>query len=73
MLKNYKSKNIDWETYECEFNELITKRNLKEKINKYDLNGLCLLCSENRPDFCHRRLIAEYIKEIYDNVEIIHL
>ena len=73
LLKDYKSKNINWETYEHEFNNIIIKRNICEKIKKLDLDRLCLLCSEKEPDFCHRRLIAEYIKEMYEGVEIIHL
>jgi len=32
-----------------------------------------LLCSEESPQHCHRRLIAEYLREKWDNIEIKHL
>jgi uncharacterized protein (DUF488 family) len=31
------------------------------------------LCSELTPERCHRRLVAEYLREKWDNVAIIHL
>jgi uncharacterized protein (DUF488 family) len=33
----------------------------------------CLLCSEDRPHRCHRRLVAEYLREKWGAVEIVHL
>ena len=32
-----------------------------------------LLCSEADPSTCHRLVAAEYLAEIWDNVEIVHL
>jgi uncharacterized protein (DUF488 family) len=43
------------------------------------LEGGCLLCSEEKPDHCHRRLVAEYLKEKWGdlvnmvNIEIEHI
>jgi hypothetical protein len=34
---------------------------------------ICLLCSEAKPDFCHRSLVAQIIKKLYPKTEIIHL
>ncbi|WP_260478205.1 DUF488 domain-containing protein [Pseudomonas aeruginosa] len=33
----------------------------------------CLLCSEDKPHHCHRRLVAEYLAGKWPNVEIVHL
>jgi hypothetical protein len=33
----------------------------------------CLLCSEEKPHHCHRRLVAEYLKGKWDAVEIEHI
>ena len=33
----------------------------------------CLLCSEHEPDHCHRRLVAEYLKSEWGDVQIEHL
>ena len=33
----------------------------------------CLLCAEPTPDQCHRRLVAERIASVWNDVKIIHL
>ena len=76
LLKAYQNKEKSWEEYETEFNEILTGRNVckrfVQRFNKYD--RICLLCSEQKPDQCHRRLVAEMIKkESEDEVGIIHL
>ncbi|WP_407830488.1 DUF488 family protein [Verminephrobacter eiseniae] len=43
------------------------------KINIDSLHENCLLCSEHTPERCHRRLLAEYLKQVKNTVEIIHL
>lgn len=78
ILSDYKKKKIDWKEYEIKFISLLNKRNLRNNIiNKFndEIDGVCLLCSEQFPDNCHRRLVAEYLKEkLTDyNIEIIHL
>ena len=37
------------------------------------IDGACLLCSEEKPHKCHRRLVAEYLRERWEGVEIVHL
>ena len=37
------------------------------------LEDACLLCSEDKPHYCHRRLVAEYLREYWGNIEIEHL
>jgi hypothetical protein len=75
LLDNYR-KNLDWATYEKKFNELLKERRVEELFNPL-INGLtriCLLCSEDKPDKCHRRLVAEYFSRIIQYpVEIIHI
>ncbi|SHJ79964.1 DUF488 domain-containing protein [Paramaledivibacter caminithermalis] len=76
ILNDYKKKIITWGEYEKLFEKLILKRNIKDKVNKYfngNLDGVCLLCSEATSENCHRRLIAEYLKNSFDYIEIIHL
>jgi uncharacterized protein (DUF488 family) len=75
MLVNYR-KDMDWVAYEKRFNELLKERNVGELFESIT-NGftrICLLCSEDRPDKCHRRLVAEYFSRIAPNTfEIIHI
>lgn len=61
MLKRYQHKEITWEEYADRYLNLITKRNVERLINKDQVIGNCLLCSEHLPHHCHRRLAAEYL------------
>lgn len=73
ILKRYKNKEISWEQYELEFNSLITKRKIEAIISLDLLTDACLLCSEATAEHCHRRLLAEYFKKVYKQINIIHL
>lgn len=74
MLNEYKKNKGSWEIYEENFSDLIKKRRIEQQIKLDDLNGSCLLCSEDKPEHCHRRLIAEYLKKkLGGEVEITHL
>lgn len=73
ILDPYKKvKNGDWPLYERHFLELMRARHI-ENTPREILEGGCLLCSEEKPHHCHRRLVAEYLKEKWGTVEIIHL
>ncbi len=72
ILDAYKKKEITWSQYEERFNNLMKIREI-EKFEPKEFENACLLCSEDEPHFCHRRLVVEYLKEKWGNVEIIHL
>jgi uncharacterized protein (DUF488 family) len=67
-----KQKNGDWELYERRFLDLMRSRQI-EKTRRDILDRGCLLCSEEKPLHCHRRLVAEYLKEHWGDVEIEHI
>lgn len=73
ILGAYKKNGGDWNTYEQKFNELIGTRHIESALDKGMLDGACLLCSEPTPHHCHRRLVAEYLRDNWGNVEIKHL
>jgi uncharacterized protein (DUF488 family) len=73
LLKKYQNKEIDWNGYEQEYNELIRKRNIVRLFNKESLKNACFLCSEPTSNQCHRRLIVEYLREYFPDMEIVHL
>jgi uncharacterized protein (DUF488 family) len=62
----------DWPAYARRFRDLIARRRI-EAIDRSALDGACLLCSEDTPHRCHRRLVAEYLREKWGDVEIEHL
>jgi uncharacterized protein (DUF488 family) len=73
LLATYRQKNISWDEYTREYIHLLATRNVKEEVDTEALHQCCLLCSEHSPEKCHRRLLAEYLKEINPDIEIIHL
>ena len=46
---------------------------LEKTIPKETFVDGCLLCSEDQPHHCHRRLVAEYLNDRWGGVEIAHL
>jgi uncharacterized protein (DUF488 family) len=72
MLDAYKKEKGEWNKYEQEFMVLMRKRRI-ENLDKSIFDGACLLCSEDTPHYCHRRLVAEYLKDAWGNVEVVHL
>jgi len=73
ILENYKKKKIDWNEYELQFCNLMKKRKPETIFTPEELNKSCLLCSEPTSQKCHRRLVAEYFKNNFKLIEIIHL
>jgi uncharacterized protein (DUF488 family) len=73
ILDGYKKKNIEWSEYEFQFNRLMEDREAYKLVRPNELDKACLLCSEPTPDKCHRRLVAEYLKRYFKDIEIIHL
>lgn len=73
ILDAFKKNGGDWTAYEERFIALMTARHIESRIDKNLLAGGCLLCSEPTPEHCHRRLVAEYLKEKWGDVEIQHL
>jgi len=68
-----KAKNGDWDLYESQFMELMRSRQIENKIARDVMESGCLLCSEEKPHHCHRRLVAEYLRERWGDMEIEHL
>ena len=73
MLDAYKKNGGDWETYEKQFLALMAERRIETSIDKDLVAGACLLCSEPTPHHCHRRLVAEYLRGKWGDVDIQHL
>ncbi len=73
ILDDYKKKKGDWTVYEQKFLHLLSSRQIEKKIPPKMLEGGCLLCSEAKPHYCHRRLVAEYLTEKCGNIKICHL
>ena len=75
ILDAYKKKFISWDEYEEAFAALMNTRDIDKYIleNYADAENYCLLCTEPTAEYCHRRLVAEKIRDVLGDVEIVHL
>lgn len=74
LLSAYR-RDKSWESYARGFNRLLEERQLIEQLEQrqWQSRRACLLCSEHEPDFCHRRLVADYLQHYWKDIEIFHL
>jgi len=73
MLDAYKKQHGDWGVYERAFTNLMELRGIEKHVTKDVVDSCCLLCSEDKPHHCHRRLVAEYLQRHWDDVTIEHI
>lgn len=73
LLAGYRNKEIDWPGYALIYQRTLEDRAAENYVPPELLHGGCLLCSEDRPDRCHRRLAAEYLKTHHPALAIRHL
>ncbi len=74
LVGDYYKRGLSWELYAERFRKEILDgkmdeiRSLTAKAQK---GNITILCIEDTPEFCHRRLIAEICREIDPTLEII--
>ena len=75
LFNRYRAQKMTWAEYAEQFDEIMDERDVVKHIQnlEYDIDRACLLCSEESARNCHRRLVAELIRDTLDDVEIIHL
>ncbi|MBF0468548.1 MAG: DUF488 domain-containing protein [Desulfamplus sp.] len=73
ILDTFKKKKGDWETYQDLFNKLIKERQVDKKYSGIILDGDCFMCSEDKPDNCHRRLVLEYLQKCWGEITVRHI
>ena len=73
MLADYRKKRMGWDDYERQFLDLMRERRVEDTVPREIVDGGCLLCSEDKPHHCHRRLVAEYLDERWGGIDVQHL
>lgn len=74
-LKSYKSKEIDWKQYIEDFKKTMADREILNYIKKhYNIDKkICLLCTEENANQCHRSLVANEFMAMNKDLKIIDL
>ena len=74
LLRAYRGKELDWDAYARSYLRAIADRGVEETLDRGLFEpGIILLCSEDKPEHCHRRLAAEYLQSRWPDVKIRHL
>ncbi len=74
LLDAFKKHGADWDTYRDQFLGLLEERQVELSVPRALIDRGCLLCSEHKPDRCHRLLVAEYLKSKWpEPMTITHL
>ncbi|MCR5038371.1 MAG: DUF488 domain-containing protein [Bacteroidales bacterium] len=74
LLDQWHKQEVTWKEYEKIYIQLLKDRDILRKYGIKAFDGSCFLCSEDTPEQCHRRLLAEYLQEhSSEQVKIIHL
>jgi uncharacterized protein (DUF488 family) len=73
ILDAFRKQNEDWSVYESSFLELMAARRIEQTVPRETVHLGCLLCSEQTPEHCHRRLVAEYLRRHWGTVQITHI
>lgn len=74
MLDAYKKNGGDWEVYEQQFFQLMQAREIEKRLEPSSFKvPTVLLCSEATEEFCHRRLVIEYLQRHWEDIQVTHL
>jgi uncharacterized protein (DUF488 family) len=74
LLDRYKKHRGSWQDYEVAFLDLLRERRVESRLDRSLFDGsTVLLCSEATADRCHRRLVLEYLRDHWGDMEIVHL
>lgn len=73
ILDAFKKAKGEWVVFERAFNQLISTRHIENTVTPELLDHGCLLCSEETPEHCHRRLVGEYLQKHIPNLQVVHL
>jgi uncharacterized protein (DUF488 family) len=72
ILTAFKKEKGDWDLYQSRFLNLMAERQIESRLTPQMLDEACLLCSEDTPHHCHRRLVCEYLNTKWDNALKVH-
>lgn len=76
LIGDYYKRGLCFEDFEKKYLEYIRKENVAEEVKKLAKRAISLditiLCIEENPEKCHRRILAEECKRYEPYIQIIH-
>ena len=74
LLDKWHKQEVTWQEYEAIYTAMLKDRDILRKYGIRQFDRACFLCSEATAENCHRRLLAEYMKNhSAEEVTIVHL
>ena len=74
LFTDYSKNRGPWEEYAAGFLRLLEERRVEHVLSsEFFAPRSVLLCSEPAPDYCHRRLVIEYLDRTWGDVRPVHL
>lgn len=74
MLERYRKRHATWDEYERQFLRLMEQRRIDEALDPALFAiPTVLLCSEPTAERCHRRLVVEFLRARWKDVQPVHL
>lgn len=61
IMAAFKKQKGDWSIFQRDFLHLMSDRKIESRFKAEEFDGGCLLCSEDTPHHCHRRLVCDYL------------
>ena len=73
LLADYRAGAVDWDAYATRYRAELAPDRVQAGLAGLDLDRACLLCAEDSPAQCHRRLAAEWLQQRHPGLQLIHL
>lgn len=73
LLSDYRKGLVDWPTYERRYLAELDPARVSQELSSVALERACLLCAEDTPGQCHRRLAAEWLQARSSSIVVRHL
>ena len=73
LLADYRAGGVDWDGYARRYLAELRPDAVEQALDGVELAGACLLCAEDSPAQCHRRLAAEWLQQRHPQLRVVHL
>jgi len=73
LLADYRAGALDWGAYTTRYLAELDSDLVQQGLIGLNLDHACLLCAEDSPAQCHRRLAAEWLQLRHPGLQLVHL